>query len=88
MTLACKDANKKLVEVLTVADLDADKGVHNSLVEIWKLKFGLTQYSILGPVVPLAMFLFTINPVNDKFQLKVSTLPLWILTISYLVGQK
>ena len=88
MTLACKDANSKLVKVLTVADLDAEKRVHNSLVEIWNLKFGPNQYSILGPVVPLAIFLFTINPGNDKFPLKVSTLPLWILTISYLVGQK
>ena len=86
MALACEDVNSKLVEVLTVADLDAEKRVHDSLVEIWKLKFGPTQYSIFGPVVPLAMFLFTINPGNDKFPLKVSTLPLWILTISYLVG--
>ena len=28
------------VEVVTVADVDAEKRVDNSLVQIWKLKFG------------------------------------------------
>ena len=40
MTLACEDANSKLVEVVTVADVDAEKRVDDSLVQIWKLKFG------------------------------------------------
>ena len=40
MTLACKDSNSKLVEVVTVADADAEKRVDYSLVQIWKLKFG------------------------------------------------
>ena len=40
MTLAYKDANPKLVEVVTVADVDAKKRVDDSLVQIWKLKFG------------------------------------------------
>ena len=40
MTLACDDANSKLVEVVAVADDDAEKRVDNSLVQIWKLKFG------------------------------------------------
>ena len=40
VTLACQDANSKLVEVVTVADVDAEKRVDNSLVQIWKLKFG------------------------------------------------
>ena len=35
---------QNLVEVLTVADLDAEKRVHDSLVEIWKLKFGHLNY--------------------------------------------
>ena len=39
MTLACEDANSKLVEVFTVADVDAGKRVNNSLVQICKLKF-------------------------------------------------
>ena len=40
MTLACEDANSKLVEVVTVDDVDAEKRVDNSLVQIRKLKFG------------------------------------------------
>ena len=37
VTLACEDANSKLVEVVTVADEDR---VGNSLLQIWKLRFG------------------------------------------------
>ena len=40
VTLACEYANSKLVEVVTVADVDAEKCVDDSLVQIWKLKFG------------------------------------------------
>ena len=40
MTLACEDANSKLVEVVTVADVDDEDRVGNSLVQIWELKFG------------------------------------------------
>ena len=40
VTLACEDANSKLVEVVTVADVDAEKCVDDSLVQIWKLRFG------------------------------------------------
>ena len=40
VTLVCEDANSKLVEVVTVADVDAEKRVDDSLVQIWKLKFG------------------------------------------------
>ena len=40
MNLAYEDANQKLDEVVTVADVDAEKRVGNSLVQIWKLKFG------------------------------------------------
>ena len=32
MTLACKDANLKLVEVVTVADVDDENRVGNSLL--------------------------------------------------------
>ena len=39
MTLACEDANSKLVEVDTVADVDAEDHVGNSLL-IWELMFG------------------------------------------------
>ena len=40
MTLACDDGNSKLVEVVTVVDVDDEKRVFNSLVQIWKVKFG------------------------------------------------
>ena len=40
MTLACEDANPKLVEVVTVADIDDVDRVGNSLLQIWKLRFG------------------------------------------------
>ena len=37
VTLACEDAYSKLVQVVTVADVD---DVGNSLLQIWKLRFG------------------------------------------------
>ena len=40
LTLACEDSNPKLVEVVTVADIDAEKHVDDILAQIWKLKFG------------------------------------------------
>ena len=40
MTLECKDAKSKLVEVITVADVDDEDRVGNSLLQIWKLRFG------------------------------------------------
>ena len=40
MTLACEDANSKLVEVVTVADVDSEDHVGNSLLQIWELAFG------------------------------------------------
>ena len=38
--MACEDANSKLIEIVTVADVDAEKCVDNSSVQIWKLRFG------------------------------------------------
>ena len=40
MTLACEDANSKLVEVVTVADVDDEDRVGNSLLQILKPRFG------------------------------------------------
>ena len=40
VTLACEDANSKLVEVDTVAYVDAEDHVDNSLIQIWELTFG------------------------------------------------
>ena len=39
MTLAFEDANSKLVDVVT-ADVDDEDCVGNSLLQIWKLRFG------------------------------------------------
>ena len=39
VTLTCEDANSKLVEVVTVACVDAEDHVGNSLL-IWELTFG------------------------------------------------
>ena len=41
MTLACEDAYSKLVEVVTVADVSDEDRVGNSLLQNWKLRFGL-----------------------------------------------
>ena len=40
MTLACEDGNSKLVEVVTGVEVDDEKRVDNSLVQIWKVNFG------------------------------------------------
>ena len=47
MTLTCEDANSKLVEVVNVADVDAEDHVGNNLLQIgnnllqiWELRFG------------------------------------------------
>ena len=40
MTLAFEDANSKLVEVVTIADVDDEERVGNSLLQIWKRRFG------------------------------------------------
>ena len=39
LTLACEDANSKLVGVVTVADVDDEDRDSNSLLQIWKLTF-------------------------------------------------
>ena len=36
----CEDDNSKLVEVVTVTHVDDEKCADNSLVQIWKVKFG------------------------------------------------
>ena len=40
VTLVCKDGNSKLIEVVTVVDVDAEDNVGNSLLQIWELTFG------------------------------------------------
>ena len=46
MTLACEDANSKLVEVVTVVDVDDEKRVGNSLLQIWKLKLKKVNFTV------------------------------------------
>ena len=40
VTLACEDANSKLFEVVSGADVDDEDRVGNNLLQIWKLRFG------------------------------------------------
>ena len=37
--MMCEDANSKLVEVVTVADVDTEYHVGNSLLPIWEMTF-------------------------------------------------
>ena len=39
VTLAFEDANSKLVEVVTVADVDDEDHVGNILLQTWRLNF-------------------------------------------------
>ena len=40
VTMACEYANSKLVQAVTVADVDDVDRVGNNLLQIWKLRFG------------------------------------------------
>ena len=40
VTLTGVDVNSKLVDVVTVADVDAEDRVGKSLLQIWMLRFG------------------------------------------------
>ena len=40
VTLACEDAHSKLVEVVIVADVSDEDRVGNTLLQIWKPRFG------------------------------------------------
>ena len=60
MTLACEDAYSKLVEVVTVGDVDDENRVGNSFLQIWKLRFGhkaklLFRHSAQGVVRSLKL---------------------------------
>ena len=46
VTLRCEDANPKLVEVVTVADVSDVDRVGNSLLQIRKLRFGLDRVPV------------------------------------------
>ena len=53
VSLACEDVNSILVEVVTV---DAEKGLGNSLVQIWKLQFCRTDMLNLLDILHLVFF--------------------------------
>ena len=58
-TLACKDANLKLVEAVSVADVDDEDRVGNSLLQIWKLRFGQKAFvQTLSTLVEILMLKF------------------------------
>ena len=40
MTLACEDTNSKLVDIVTVANVDDEDCIGNSLLQILELRFG------------------------------------------------
>ena len=40
MILACEDANSKLVEVVTIANVDHEDRVGNSFLHTWELRLG------------------------------------------------
>ena len=54
VTLACEDAHSKLVEVVTVVEVDDEKRVDNSLVQIWKVDFG-HKVKFLVIILPLML---------------------------------
>ena len=64
VTLAFKDANSKLLDVVSVADFDAKECADDSLVMILKKS---TLAKGLGSVVPLAMFCFHLVDIVINF---------------------
>ena len=40
VSLACEDSKSKLIEVVTVANVDDEDRVGNTLLQIWKLRLG------------------------------------------------
>ena len=57
MNLAFEDANSKLLDVVSIADVDAEELVNNSLVEILKLSFGRDWYWS-GSLVKILKYIF------------------------------
>ena len=49
MTLACEDADSKLFEVVTVANVDDEDCAGNSLLQIWEMRFGHKAKLLLRP---------------------------------------
>ena len=49
MTLACEDANSKLVDIVTVANVDDEDCIGNSLLQIWELRIVHKAKLLLAP---------------------------------------
>ena len=49
VTLACEDGNSKLVEVVTVVDVDEEDRVGYSFLLIWELRFGHKAQLLFRP---------------------------------------
>ena len=47
VTLACEDANSKLVEIVTIANVDHEDRVGNSLLHTWELRLGYNKAKLL-----------------------------------------
>ena len=47
VTLACEDGNSKLVEVVTVVDVDDENRVGKGWLQIWKLRFVQTLSTLV-----------------------------------------
>ena len=69
MTLACEDGNSKLVEVVTVANVDDEDRVGNTLLQIWKLRLGHKAKLFFRP---RAQGLVTILKLKSRQDLKLN----------------
>ena len=58
VTLACEDTNSKLVDIVTVANVDDEDRIGNSLLQMWELRFGHK-----------ANFLFILYTLSTRFGL-------------------
>ena len=48
VTLACGDTNSELVDIVTVANVDDEDCIGNSLLQIWELRFGQKAKLLFG----------------------------------------
>ena len=72
MTLACEDAYSKLVEAVTVAGVSEEDPVGNSLLQIWKVRFGhiakLWQCFMKTPAGKMSISVFFASQIMNKLR--------------------
>ena len=72
MTLACEDAYSKLVDVVIVADVDDEDRIGNSLLQIWKVRFGhiakLWQCFMKTPAGKMSISVFFASQIMNKLR--------------------